>query len=382
MRKYRRWTDEEIAEVWERWGAGESQMVIALALGRHQSSVTRCVLGHTGGIRPAQPVVSPLRLSLAEREEISRGLAADRSLRAIARGLDRSPSTVSREVARMGGRADYRALAAHRDAQRCAGRPKPAKLATCRRLRSEVEAGLTNCWSPRQIASSLRRRFPDDPEMRVSAETIYQSLYIQGRGALRAELTRSLRTGRAIRRPQGRSSTTRGQMRDMVMISERPAEVEDRAVPGHWEGDLIIGKMNRSAIGTLVERQTRYVMLVHLPGRRDAVTMSDALAATIARLPRHLVASLTWDQGKEMANHVAFTVATGVPVYFCDPHAPWQRGTNENTNGLLRQFFPKGTDLSVHTPEDLERVAHLLNTRPRETLGWETPAEKLAELLR
>jgi IS30 family transposase len=244
-----------------------------------------------------------------------------------------------------------------------------------------VEEKLALWWSPLQISRWLMVAYPDDEEMRVSHETIYQSLFIQGRGALRKELWRCLRTGRAVRRPQGRPASTKGQIRDMVMISERPAAVEDRAVPGHWEGDLIMGKGN-TAIGTLVERWSRYVMLFPLPDGKDAASVRTALEATVKRLPEHLWQSLTWDQGREMAQHTEFTVATGVQVYFCDPKSPWQRGSNENTNGLLRQYFPKGTDLSIHTQHDLDQAAYSLNTRPRQPLDWMTPSDKLAEALR
>jgi IS30 family transposase len=254
------------------------------------------------------------------------------------------------------------------------------KLEECPRLAEAVETKLSLWWSPGQISRWLVRAYPDDEGMRVSHETIYQSLFIQGRGALRKELWRSLRTGRAVRRPQGKPKSTKGQIRDMVMISERPAEVEDRAVPGHWEGDLIIGT-GKSAIGTLVERHTRYVMLFRLPKRNKAEDVRVALTDTIKKLPEHLWQSLTWDQGREMAQHAEFTVDTGVQVYFCDPKSPWQRGSNENTNGLLRQYFPKGTDLSQHTQDDLDQAAYSLNTRPRQTLGDMTPSEKLAEVL-
>ena len=320
----------------------------------------------------------PGRLSLADREEISLGIRGGQSFTAIAAGLGRSVSTVSREVAANGGRHDYRAWRAHQRARTQARRPKPFKLSGTR-LAAQVTDWLKDWWSPQEISCRLRMEFADDPMMQVSHETIYRSLFVQGRGELRRELTRCLRTGRAKRRSRRRRENT-GQLRDMVMISERPAEVEDRAVPGHWEGDLIIGRDLRSAVGTLVERTTRYVMLLHLPDGRDALGVERALREAITTLPEQLRRSLTWDQGKEMAHHTRFTIATGVQVYFCDPHKPWQRGSNENTNGLLRQYMPKGTDPSVHTAEDLARFAQSMNNRPRKTLGYMKPSERLAEL--
>ena len=282
-------------------------------------------------------------------------------------------------MARNGGRARYRPGAADERARRQARRPKPTKLAGCPALTAEVVAGLEQWWSPEEIARRLRADHPDDPMMRVSHETIYQSLYVQGRGELRRELTRCLRTGRAQRRPQGRLDR-RGRIPDMVMISERPAEVADRAVPGHWEGDLIVGKNGKSQVGTLVERSTRYVMLLELSDGR-AETVRAAMQREIATLPAQLFRSLTWDQGKEMSGHATFTVTTGVPVYFCDPHSPWQRGSNENTNGLLRGYMPKGKDLSALTQDNLNWIADSLNGRPRQTLNWATPAEKMAQLI-
>jgi IS30 family transposase len=289
-------------------------------------------------------------------------------------------STVSREVASNGGRWEYRAWRAHAAACEKARRPKPAKLVACPLLSAKVAAWLLEWWSPVQIARRLRIEFPDEPIMWVSHETIYQSLFVQGRGELRRELTRCLRSGRAQRRPRSRAKPT-GQLLDMVMISDRPAEADDRAVPGHWEGDLLIGKDSRSAVGTLVERATRYVMLLHLPDGRGASEVRAAMTVAIKGLPDHLQRSITWDQGKEMAEHVQFRVDTGVQIYFCDPHAPWQRGTNENTNGLLRQWMPKGTDLSVFSAEDLDRIAHMLNNRPRQTLRWMKPSEELTKIL-
>jgi len=376
----RRLSEGERCEVWDRFEAGESQRSISRRLGRAPSTI-RTLLLSSGFRRPVPGAEwSRLRLSLGEREEISRGLAAGESLRCVAASLGRAASTVSREVARNGGRHRYRATTAHRASRHRARRPKPAKLAENPRLRGVVEDKLEDWWSPRQISEWLVEAYPDSEEMRVSHETIYQSLFIQGRGALRKELWRCLRSGRAVRRPQGRPASTKGQIRDMVMISERPAEIEDRAVPGHWEGDLIIGK-NQTAIGTLVERWSRYVMLFPLPDGKTAEAVRVALTATVQRLPDHLWQSLTWDQGKEMAQHAQFSVDTGVQVYFCDPKSPWQRGSNENTNGLLRQYFPKGTDMSQLTQADLDAAARSLNGRPRQTLNWKTPSDKLAETL-
>jgi len=376
----RRLSESEKFEIWDRFEAGESLRSISRRLGRPPSTIRT----HVVSLRFRRPLPavewSPQRLSLSEREEISRGLAAGESLRGIARRLGRAASTVSREVAGNGGRSEYRAAVAHRASRHRAQRPKPAKLATHQRLQGIVEEKLELWWSPRQISRWLVEAYPGDEEMRVSHETIYQSLFIQGKGALRKELWRCLRTGRATRRPQGRPASTKGQIRDMVMISKRPAEVEDRAVPGHWEGDLLMGK-RQTAIGTLVERWSRYVMLFALPDGNTAEAVRVALSATVQRLPEHLWESLTWDQGKEMAHHVQFTVDTGVQVYFCDPNSPWQRGTNENTNGLLRQYFPKGIDMSLLTQHDLDEAAYSLNTRPRQTLNWMTPSDKLAEAL-
>jgi IS30 family transposase len=286
---------------------------------------------------------------------------------------------VSREVAGNKGRDDYRAWRAHEQARNRARRPKTPKL-TCARLAAQVTQWLQEWWSPEEIAGRLRVAFADDPMMQVSHETIYQALFVQGRGELRRELARCLRTGRVRRRARRRPQNT-GQLRDMVMISERPAEAADRAVPGHWEGDLLIGGDCRSAVGTLVERTTRYVLLLHLPDERDAVGVEHAMRQAISTLPNELRRSITWDQGKEMAHHAQFTISTGIQVYFCDPHKPWQRGSNENTNGLLRQYMPKGTDLSMHTAEDLARFARSLNNRPRKTLRYMKPSERLAELL-
>ena len=321
----------------------------------------------------------PGRLTLADREEISLGVRGGDSFTSIAVRLGKAVSTVSREVAGNGGRRDYRAWRAHQRARDRARRPKAPKL-SCARLASQVTQWLQEWWSPQEIASRLRMEFADDPVMHVSHETIYQALFVQGRGELRRELVRCLRTGRVKRRARRRPENT-GQIRDMVMISERPPEADDRAVPGHWEGDLLIGGDCRSAVGTLVERTTRYVMLLHLPDGRNAAGVERAMRQAITALPEELRRSITWDQGKEMARHAEFTISTGIQVYFCDPHKPWQRGSNENTNGLLRQYMPKGTDLSVHTTDDLARYAQSLNNRPRRTLGYMKPSERLAELI-
>lgn len=336
---------------------------------------------------PVQVASTPLPsryLAEADRIHIADRLREKATIRAIAAELGRSPSTVSREIRRNrhpeSGAYRPHAAQARADARR--PRPKPGKISQNPGLRDFIQHHLALRWSPEQICQALRAQFPDRPEMRVAHETVYQALYVQGRGELRRELARALRSGRAMRKPRRQAQARQPRFATpMVMISERPAEAEDRAVPGHWEGDLIIGKDNASAIGTLVERATRYVMLVHLPNGRGAEQVRDALVETVQILPAHLVRSLTWDQGSEMAAHGSFTVATDVPVYFCDPASPWQRGSNENTNGLLRQYFPKGTDLSVHDAEHLAAVAAELNGRPRKTLGWETPAERLHKLL-
>jgi IS30 family transposase len=318
---------------------------------------------------------------LSEREEIRAGIAAGDSFRAIARRIGRAPSTISREVGGAGARRSYRATSAEDRAWLAARRPKRSKLACNARLRRAVSSMLEGRFSPQQISARLGLEHPHDPEMRIAAETIYQSLYVQSRGRLRKDLARYLRSGRSKRKPR-RGPTGQGRIPHMVSISERPPEVQDRAVPGHWEGDLIVGKGNRSFIGTLVERQTRYVMLSYLGSDATTETVTAKIAEQIVRLPEQLRLSLTWDQGREMARHAQFTVTTGVQVYFCDPHSPWQRGSNENTNGLLRQYFPKGTDLAVHGQVELDRVAAELNRRPRQTLGWRNPAEKMVELLR
>jgi IS30 family transposase len=307
-------------------------------------------------------------LSILEREHLLLGVSRGESMRAMARSLGRSPSTISRELAANGGREDYGAWRAHRRARDAARRPKPPKLRRGRLLR-EVSRRLLALWSPQEIAQRLRLDYPDDPTMRVSHETISQALFVQGRGELRRELARCLRSGRTTRRPRGRVDR-RGRLPGMVMIAERPSEVSDRAVPGHWEGDIILGAGGRSAVGTLVERTTRYLLLLHLGGGRSAEALEEAMRRAITALPGHLRRTITWDQGAEMANHARFTVTTGIPIYFCDPHAPWQRGSHENTNGLLRQYLPKGTDLSKRTTADLRRIQDSLNRRPRKTLGY------------
>jgi IS30 family transposase len=365
--------------VLELLAAGRSAEEAGRAVGCTGRSVRRLVRA-LGGVKARTRPRSPLRLSLQDREEIRVRLVGGDSFARIARSIGRSASTVSREVANNGGRSRYRAVAADGAAYRRASRPKPAKLAINRLLRERVEELLEQHWSPQQIAARLRLEFPDDPRMQVSHETIYQSLFVQARGALRKDLAKCLRTGRTRRRAQGRPQG-RGQIKDMVMISERPGEIEDRAVPGHWEGDLLVGARNQSAIITLVERHTRYVMLARIGADKTSPAVCEAIAHKILELPQHLARSLTWDQGKEMAAHTQFTIRTGLPVYFCDPHSPWQRGSNENTNGLLRQYFPKGTNLANHDQTELDRVAIQLNGRPRQTLHWATPAEKLNQLI-
>jgi len=375
----RRFSEAEKAEIWDSIERGESMRGIARRLGRAHASI-RTFMVDNAGRRPRPPGSSDLRLTLAEREEISRGLAAGLSLRAIAAGMGRAPSTLCREVNANGGRSGYRALRAERDARHRARRPKVAKLARCHRLRRVVEAGLENYWSPQEISAWLALEYPDDPEMQVSHETIYMSLFVQGRGALRQELHTCLRSGRALRRPKGRTKGGfgQGQITDMVMISERPAEAKDRAVPGHWEGDLIYGR-RMTTIGTLVERSTRYVMLFALPNGHSAEAVRTAMAKKIRSLPTDLRRSLTSDQGKEMAEHARFTIDTGLQIYFCDPKSPWQRGSNENTNGLLRQYLPKTADLSAVTQAELNAIARSLNGRPRQTLGWKSPSQAFSE---
>jgi IS30 family transposase len=374
-------SDEAKVRIAQLWSEGASRSLMREEAGVSRHAVFRQIR-RLERRPPPEPKRSPLRFSLVEREEVSRGLAGGESLRSIAGRLGRAPSSVSREVARNGGRRRYRACRADRDALGRTHRPKPAKLATCPRLRQVVEAKLELRWSPQEISGWLVRTFPDDPELRVSHETIYLSLFVQSRGALRKELTRYLRRGHATRRPRGHTVMHgQGQIRQMINISERPADVEDRAMPGHWEGDLLCGSAG-TAIATLVERKTRFVMLIALAKNHRADVVADALTAKIATLPVALRQSLTWDQGKEMAEHARFSIDSGVTVYFCDPRSPWQRGSNENTNGLLRQYFPKRTSLAPFSQTDLDHVADELNGRPRQTLNWMTPSEALDDALR
>lgn len=379
-RKYKRegFSAAQKRELWARWKQGESLSAVARALGKRTSSI-HVHLAQTGGICPQPRRRSRLALTLAEREEISRGIVAGDSMGAIAERLGRSTSTVSREVGRNGGCERYRASRADEQAWEKARRPKQCKLAGNGRLRLAVARKLQLEWSPQQIAAWLKREYPKDEAFQVSHETIYKSLFVQARGALKKELQQHLRTKRTIRRARTASSKgdKRGQIPDMVSIRERPASVEDRAVPGHWEGDLIAGSKN-TYIATLVERHTRYVMLAKVPSR-DTETVINALIKQADKLPRELYKSLTWDRGKELTDHKRFKLATDIDVYFCDPKSPWQRGSNENTNGLLRQYFPKRTDLSVHSQAHLNKIARRLNERPRQTLGFYTPAERFAE---
>ncbi len=369
-------------EFWEAVRSGLLPQPAAVAVGVAPNTGQRWFRQAGGVISNGTGPVEGRYLTMAEREEIAVGLAAGRSLRSIAAQLGRAPSTLSREIARNSTtKSGYRAWRAEEQAAERARRPKTAKLAANPRLRSLVQDLLLQRWSPQQISLRLRHEHPDDESMQVSHETIYQSLYVQGRGALRRELTACLRTGRTLRKPQRRADERRGRIPNMVNISRRPAEAHDRAVPGHWEGDLIIGKNGTSAIGTLVERTTRFCLLLHLPHGQDPASVRDAMIPAIAGLPAQLRRSLTWDQGREMLYHAQISTAADIDIYFCDPHSPWQRGTNENTNGLLRQYFPKGTDLSVHTADHLAAVAAQLNGRPRKTLNIRTPAEALTELL-
>ena len=362
----------------ERLCAGERPVVVAAEFGCCVRTVYG--IGQAAALRRQRPR-SGRRLGFEERERISRGVAAGESDSAIARAVGRHRSTIGREIRAAGGRRGYRALAAERKARQRCRRPKPGKLSSCPRLLAAVEAGLRARWSPAQIAARLKLDHPEDPQMRISHETIYRALFIQARGELRRQLAANLRTGRRRRRQHGRVDR-RGHIVDMVPISQRPPEVEDRAVPGHWEGDLLVGAHNRSFIATLVERHTRYVLLARLGTDRHTEHVIEQLKLRIEALPSHLVRSLTWDQGTELSAHSRFRAQTGIAIYFCDPHSPWQRGSNENTNGLLRQYLPKRSDLAIHSQADLDAIAAELNGRPRKTLQWQTPAEKMQELLR
>ena len=373
-------TPKQKAELWKRWKSGQCIAAIARTLGRRNKSGVYRILAINGGIIPTPRHRALLALRLDEREEISRGLAAGRSIRQIACGLGRAPSTVSREVRRNGGSQGYRANWADQRAWDRALRPKACRLARQAPLRWRVAQKLAQQWSPEQIAGWLKRQYPTDPDMQLSHETIYRSLFVQARGVLKKELMAHLRTKRQLRQAKGGvTKSGLGQIVDTVSIRERPAEAEDRAVPGHWEGDLLCGA-NHSYIVTLVERASRFAMLLKVPSS-DTATVVAALTRRIGRLPAELRRSLTWDRGKEMAAHKTFTVATNVQVYFCDPRSPWQRGSNENTNGLLRQYFPKGTDLSQFSQGYLNKIALRLNQRPRKTLGFESPADRLNSVL-
>ncbi|WP_136415900.1 IS30 family transposase [Herbaspirillum sp. ST 5-3] len=374
------YTESQKALMWERWQKGESLQQIAQLFDRNHSSIEG-ILAETGGIRPPQRCRSRLALTLDEREEISRAMVAGESIRSIAIALGRAPSTISREIMRNGGHESYRAAQAEQAAWDRARRPKTCKLVENRALARVVAARLRLLWSPQQIAGWLKHAYPNDESFQVSHETIYRSLFIQARGALKKELLMYLRHTRVMRRSRHHTQKTgtHGRIIDTVSISERPAAVEDRAVPGHWEGDLLIGSSN-SQIATLVERQTRYVMLVKVTNK-DTETVINALIKHACKLPDELYQSLTWDRGTEMADHKRFTLATDIQVYFCDPHHPWQRGSNENTNGLLRQYLPKGTDLSIHSQAKLNAVARRLNERPRKTLNYETPAQRFSQLV-
>jgi IS30 family transposase len=370
-----RLTEADRLEIQRRVTAGETFATAAAAVGCSTKSIQR-FMAWTGAMRPAVRKRSPRHLSLEDREVVLRGLLAGEAFRGIAMRLGKAPSTISREVGRNGGRRAYRVARAEDAAVRHARRPKPCKLIENSRLRNEVERRLVLRWSPQQISARLVRDYPEDQEMRVSHETIYRSLFVQARGALRKELAACLRTGRTQRCSHKRTEHSgTGRLREMVMISERPPEAADRAIPGHWEGDLLMGKGGRSAIGTLVERSSRYVMLVHLPNGRTAEAVRLALTRQVHRMPAELRRTITWDQGKEMAEHAKFSLATNVSVFFCDPHSPWQRGSNENSNGLLRQYFPKTRDLTDITRAELAAVARELNARPRQALNWMKPCE-------
>jgi len=372
------YTDSQRALMWDRWEKGESLYQIAQLFDRGNSSINP-ILAETGGIRPAQRCRSTLALTLAEREEISRAVVAGDSIRSVAARLGRAPSTISREIQRNGGQGCYRANQADQAAWDRSRRPKICKLGVNRKLANIVASKLQDFWSPEQIAGWLKLTYPDDETYLVSHETIYRSLYIQARGVLKKELQQHLRRTRAIRRSRHHTQKTdnHGRIKDTVSISERPATADDRAVPGHWEGDLLCGS-NNSQIATLVERHTRYVMLVKIP-IKNTETVINALIKSARKLPHELYKSLTWDRGTEMADHKRFTLATDIRVYFCDPQNPWQRGTNENTNGLLRQYFPKGTDISNYSQAKLNAVARQMNERPRKTLNYETPAERFSQ---
>ena len=372
------YSESQKALMWERWRKGESLQQIAQLFDRNHSSIQR-ILAETGGIRPAQRCRSQVALTLAEREEISRAVVMGHSIRSMATRLGRAPSTISREIKRNGGEGSYRASRADQAAWDRARRPKICKLVANRTLAHLVAGKLQELWSPEQIAGWLKRTYPEDEHYQVSHETIYRSLFIQARGALKKELLQHLRRTRIMRRSRHYTQKTdnHGRIIDAVSISERPATVEDRAVPGHWEGDLLCGS-HSSQIATLVERQSRYVMLVKIPNK-NTETVTHALIKNARKLPQQLYQSLTWDRGTEMAGHKRFTLATDIKVYFCDPQNPWQRGTNENTNGLLRQYFPKGIDLSGYSQAKLNAVARKLNGRPRKTLNYETPAERFSQ---
>jgi IS30 family transposase len=375
-RARRSYSASERAELWERWKHGETVSTIARALDRAPGTI-HCTLRERGGVAPSPRRRSARHLDLAEREEISRGIAAGRSGHQIAAALGRDPSTICREIARNGGRERYRAADADERAWDRGCRPQACKLARCPDLANEVAEMLEADWSPEQIAGHLKRTHPAAEDRRVSHETIYLTLFIQARGALRRELIKHLRRSKSLRRPHAakRRHAGQGQIKDAVSIRERPAEAEDRAIPGHWEGDLIEGRRN-THVATLVERHSRFVMVVAVAGK-DTVSVTEALAAQVKTLPAQLRRSLTWDRGTEMASHVEFSVATDLDVYFCDPQSPWQRGSNENTNGLLRQYLPRGTDMGALSQGELDAIALKLNTRPRKTLEFRTPAEVL-----
>jgi IS30 family transposase len=380
-RRRREYSAQERRELWERWKRGESVSEIGRALERAPGTIS-CTIRLRGGVAPTERRRSRLALTLREREEISRGVAAGESARGIAARLGRAPSTITRELNRHQGRRRYRAAEADRRAWERARRPQRCKLARQPALSRIVAAKLREDWSPAQIAGWLKIEFPDDETMRVSHETIYLTLFIQARGALKQELVAHLRRARSLRRPRTASRVNRGQGQivDALSIRERPAEAADRAIPGHWEGDLLAGAAN-SYVATLVERHSRFLMLVAVDGK-DTRSVTSALSRQVGRLPQQLRSSLTWDRGMELSEHARFTVATDVKVYFCDPQSPWQRGSNENTNGLLRQYLPKGTDLSKLSQTQLDAIAAKLNTRPRQTLNFKTPAATLNEALR